>query len=79
MIDIYAWYYLQAVEALERGASYDTFVCAAGYLIGEYSTLLNDVAPLKQFKLLHDRFLAASQETKVKITSRRDLARTTLF
>ena len=56
---------MQVVEALERGASYDTFVCASGYLLGEYGTLLPDVAPTKQFKLLHDRFVAASPETKV--------------
>ena len=56
---------MQVVEALERGASYDTFVCASGYLLGEYGTLLPDVAPTQQFKLLHDRFVAASPDTKV--------------
>lgn len=54
----------QAVEALERGASYDSFVCAAGYLIGEYGVLLKEVPPLKQFKLLHDRFVSTSPDTK---------------
>ncbi len=53
------------MEALERGASYDTFVCAAGYLLGEYGTLLSNVPATKQFSLLHERFVSASLETKV--------------
>ena len=55
---------LQAVEGLQRGASHDTFVSAAGYIIGEYGHELKDVPASQQFKLLHQRFVAASSETK---------------
>lgn len=60
---------LQAVEGLKRGAGHDTYVCAAGYLIGEYGTEANAVAPLEQFKLLQACFLTSAVETKVALFS----------
>lgn len=53
------------MEGLQRGATHDTFVCAAGYLIGEYGGRLEEVAAMEQFRLLQNCFLTSSVETKV--------------
>lgn len=57
-----------AVEALRRGASYEVFVKCTGYLLGEHGHLLSaarEVPLLEQFRLLQERFLAATTDTKV--------------
>lgn len=55
----------QAVEGLKRGTSHDTYICAAGYLIGEYGASVKSVTPLEQFKLLQASFLTSAVDTKV--------------
>lgn len=56
---------LQAVEALQRGASNEPLVCVAGYLLGEYGKLLQDVPIHSQFALLQERFVSTSPEARV--------------
>lgn len=58
----------RCAEALRRGASYEVFVKCTGYILGEYGPRLaaaGEVPLLEQFKLLQERFVAASPETKV--------------
>ena len=63
----------RCVEALSRGASFDVFVKCTGHILGEYGPRLaasGDTPLLEQFKLLHERFVAASPETKVSKAQR---------
>lgn len=55
----------KAVDALRRGAAYEVFVKCAGYLMGEYGKLLQDISTMEQFTLLQERFIMATSETKV--------------
>ena len=56
---------IQALEGLQRGARHDTYISAAGYIIGEYGHELKDVPAMEQFRLLHERFISSSSDTKV--------------
>lgn len=58
---------LQAMEGLKRGSSHDTYICAAGYLIGEYGSEVKSATPLEQFKLLQSSFLTSAVDTKVLV------------
>jgi hypothetical protein len=58
----------RALEALRRGASYEVFVKATGWLLGEHGpglAVAGEAPLLDQFRLLQERFVAASPETKV--------------
>ena len=55
---------IQAVEALQRGASNEPLVCVAGYVLGEYGRLLADIPIHAQFLLLQERFVSVSPEAK---------------
>ncbi|MCJ1422498.1 hypothetical protein MMC29_000378 [Sticta canariensis] len=57
----------KAVEALQRGASNEPLVCVAGYLLGEYGKLLQDVPIHSQFALLQERFIVVSPEAKAML------------
>ena len=57
---------VQAVEGLKRGSGHDTYVCAAGYLIGEYGAQVQSATPVEQFKLLQGSFLTSAVDTKVQ-------------
>ena len=54
------------VEALQRGASNESLVCVAAYVLGEYGRLLSDVPVQAQFLLLHERFAALSSDAKAR-------------
>ena len=58
---------MQAIEGLKRGSRHDTYLCAAGYLIGEYGAQIKSTPPVEQFKLLQGPFLAAAVDTKVSL------------
>ncbi len=60
---------VKAVEGLKRGSGHDTYVCAAGYLIGEYGSQLKSTTPVEQFKLLQASFLTSAVDTKVADSS----------
>lgn len=61
--------FVQAIEGLKRGSRHDTYLCAAGYLIGEYGAQVKSTPPVEQFKLLQGPFLAAAVDTKVSFIS----------
>ena len=58
---------MQAIEGLKRGSGHDTYVCAAGYLIGEYGSQVKSATPVEQFKLLQGSFLTSAVDTKVHL------------
>ena len=60
---------MQAVEALQRGASNEPLVCVAGYVLGEYGRLLTDVPIHAQFALLQERFVSVSADAKASFFS----------
>lgn len=52
-------------DVLKRGASHESLVCTAAYILGEFGRLIAaEVPPMEQFKLLHALFPPASQPTK---------------
>ena len=57
---------MQAVEALQRGASNEPLVCVAGYVLGEYGKMLTDTPIHSQFALLQERFVIVSPEAKAR-------------
>ena len=65
---LHAYAARKCAEALARGASFEVFLKCTGYVLGEYGRLLSaggEVPLLEQFRLLQQRFVAASPETKV--------------
>lgn len=52
-------------EVLRGGAAHESLICTAAYVLGEFGHTIREVTPpLEQFRLLNDRFLAASAPTK---------------